>query len=113
MDNNSMVLMRALAFCGIAGFASPTLADSPCPATVEYFLGIYIQNGPGNWPAQQWIEFSELTKTEGSGATARCYYIGTAYTSHPYVELLDPDYRWSADVTTVLLQSSQECVVCE
>jgi hypothetical protein len=29
------------------------------------------------------------------------------------VELLDPDYRWSADLTTVLLQSSQECVVCE
>lgn len=112
MDKNNIGLIRALAFCGIVGFAAPTLADSPCP-TVEYFLALYIHNGWDNWPFQRWIEFSELTQTEGEGATARCHYIGTAYESHPDVELLDPEYHWSADVATVLLQSSQGCLICE
>jgi hypothetical protein len=112
MDRNRVGLIHVLAICSILGVAAPALADSPCPATVEYFLALYINNGWDNWPYQQWIEFSELTLTEGSGATARCHYVGTAYSSHGDIELLDPEYHWDADVTTVLLQSSQGCVVC-
>lgn len=113
MDKVRVILTGVLALCGVTGFATVASADSPCPAQVEFFQTLYIDNGFGNWPYQEWVEFSELYLTEGSSETARCYYVGTLFSSHGDIELVDPDYHWSADLLSLALQASRPCVVCE
>lgn len=97
-----VVLSGVFALCSLAAFAAPASAQqSPCPATVPYFQTLIIHNGFDNFPYLEWVENSELTRTEGSGSSATCYYMGTLYYSHPYQTLKDPHFHWYSDPLTL------------
>jgi hypothetical protein len=100
------VLIGILAVCGLTWFAKPAAAqESPCPEKVDYFLSLYISNGLGNWPYQEWIENSQLLFTEGSGSSAMCHYVGALYSAHPEQELVDPQHVWVVNVVILLAQT--------